>query len=183
MEPGERLANWVWYMNVAEGSKEMNDIFTDRNGKLHSNTISQDLISVPVWEQIRATGAARMSAPFVELLSKTDRPFVTKVNDSLCTKARYWDDKVLLVGDALCTPRSNIAMSTEQAAADSLALNRALTGEISMEAWEQHVLQFAQGLSSLGKLVGNFGLGTWTAFARSIYGYIFGLLGQKRRGT
>ena len=46
-----------------------------------------------------------MAAPFAELITKTNEPFVTKVNDAFCSTARYWDDHVLLVGDALSTFR------------------------------------------------------------------------------
>ena len=172
--------NWVWYQNVAEGSSEMKKIFTDANGKVHANTISQGLVSPAVWEPIRAAGVSRMAAPFAELIGKTKQPFVTKVNDVLCTKARYCDGRVLLVGDAMTSFRPNVAMATEQAAKHCLWMGQARRGEMTMEEWEWQVAAFAKRFILVGRLTGDFGLGSTFSFLRSLYRYLRFMIGLKR---
>lgn len=161
----------------------MTDIFTDGDGNVHSNTLTQGMVSNAVWSRVRAAGMAKMSAPFAELLSKTENPFVTKVNDVLCTKARHLDGRVLLVGDALTTPRPNIAMSTEQAASQALIMEKALKGEISMENWEKAVLQSATKFYHLGRVVSDGGLGSWLTFGRTLRRYFaFVMMLKWKRG-
>lgn len=183
LESGQRLVNWVWYVNVAEGSTEMKEIFTDQNGKVHGNTVSQGLVSSSVWATARAKGVSKMSDPFKELLNKTDQPFVTKVNDVFCTKARHWNDRVLLVGDALMTLRPNIAMSTEQAANQSLLLSKALKSEMDMKSWEKKAVQFSEKFFLLSRVIAGFGLGSWLVFANVVRRYLVFLVAMKWKSS
>ncbi|KAH8174093.1 FAD binding domain-containing protein [Sarocladium implicatum] len=177
---GQKLVNWCWYTNVAEGSEEMNEIFTDRHGRLHANTVGQGDVSPAVWKRVRATGTKKMSPPLVELLNKTEEAFVTKVNDLRCPKARYLDGRVLLVGDALTTPRSNIAQSIEQAGNHALWLSQAMRGEISMDDWEKKVCTLSERLYLFGRLASTAGLASWFTFFKCVWRYLSFLLKARR---
>jgi 2-polyprenyl-6-methoxyphenol hydroxylase-like FAD-dependent oxidoreductase len=170
--PGERLVNWVWYYNVADNSSHMKEIFTATTGRQHNNTVAQGLVDPAVWHRVRDAGVARMAAPFAELIGKTEAPFVTKVNDALCTKARYMNDRVLLVGDALATFRPHVALATEQAANHCLSLEKAMRGEMSMNEWEREVCRNARRIWLLSRLVGVFGQGKTLSLVHYILRYL-----------
>lgn len=170
--PGERLVNWVWYYNVADGSPEMKDIFTAKDGTVYRNTVAQGLVSIAAWKSVRASAKSQMAAPFAELLGKTSQPFVTKINDALCTTARYWDDRVLLVGDALATFRPHMALATEQAANQSLALGKARNAGITMHEWESQITVFAKRIWLLSRVIGELGQRSPLLLARAIFRYL-----------
>ena len=176
---GQRLVNFCWYINVPDGSAEMHDIFTDRHGKPHGNTVGQGEVSPAVWERVRAAGTKLMSPPLVELLNKTQEAFVTKVNDVRCPKARYLDGRVLIVGDALTTPRSNIATSIEQAGNHALWLGQAMRGESSMADWEKKVCTLSERLHILGRVASTAGLASWFTFLRYVWRYLSFLVRAK----
>lgn len=177
--PSERLVNWVWYYNVAGGSAEMKDIFTAKDGTFFRNTVAQGLVAPAVWDRVQASGISRMAGPFAELLRKTSEPFVTKVNDVLCTTACYWDGRVLLVGDALATFRPHLALATEQAAKHSLGLDKVRHGDISLNEWDAQVSSFAKRIWLLSRVVGEFGQGSLFSFAWAIFQYVIFLLMTK----
>ncbi|KAH7303217.1 FAD binding domain protein [Stachybotrys elegans] len=171
-DPGERLINWVWYYNVAEGSPEMKELMTASDGRMRSMTVPQGLVSLPVWEKVRATNTPRMATPFAELLNKTSQTFVTKVNDVLCTTACYFGGRVILVGDAMATFRPHVALSTEQAAQQCIWMGDVTRGSSTMQEWERHVSIFAKRIYLLSRLVGEFGQGSVFSFLRSVFSYL-----------
>lgn len=75
MDPGKRLLNWVRYYNVADGSPEMDEIFTDINGYHHRNTVPRGLVQPSVWGRTRASVLPQMAAAFAELLEKNTSAF------------------------------------------------------------------------------------------------------------
>ncbi|RWA04932.1 hypothetical protein EKO27_g10173 [Xylaria grammica] len=95
-EPGKRVINWLWYYNVDEGSPEMTEIFTDIQGQHHKNTVPAGLIRPEVWEKHRDQMLPQMAAPFANLIRTAKSPFVTKVNDVLCTDSSFFKDRVIL---------------------------------------------------------------------------------------
>ncbi|RYP93224.1 hypothetical protein DL770_000699 [Monosporascus sp. CRB-9-2] len=181
-EPGERLVNWVWYYNVAEDSPEIAEILTGTDGKLRKNTVSSGLVNPQVWDRVRAAVDPRMAAPFAELLGKTDQPFVTKVNDAICSAPRHCDGRVVLVGDALTTIRPHTALATEQAARHCLLLGKARKGEISMEDWDHEVCVYARRMLLLSRLVGELGQGSTWMFLKSVYRYLMFMIRLKLGG-
>ncbi|KAI2468530.1 FAD binding domain protein [Annulohypoxylon bovei var. microspora] len=172
LEPGERLLNWVVYYNAGQGSPELTDILTDLSGREHHNTVPQGLVRPEVWERARSVMIPQMAAPFAELLSKTAEPFVTKVNDSLCPTATFYDDHVILVGDALATLRPHIAHATEQAAYHCLSLAKVWTNEKTCQAWDREACLYARRMWLVSILVGNFGQGSTIAFLKSLFSYL-----------
>ncbi|KAI1823890.1 FAD binding domain protein [Xylaria intraflava] len=178
----QRLLNWVLYHNVSDNSSEMRDIFTDINGKLHHNTVPRGLVRQDVWERIRPTFTSRMAAPVADLLAKTDNPFVTKVNDVLCTTASFCDGRVILVGDALTTIRPHIAYSTEKAAFHTLSLALVWKGEKTLDAWCREVAIHAERFSSISRVMGHLAQGPPTTFLKSLLSYIMLLIRLKLIG-
>ncbi|KAI0532018.1 FAD binding domain protein [Xylaria digitata] len=170
--PGERLLNWVWYYNVTEASPEMRDFFTDIHGKQHHNTVPRGFVQPAVWERVLKSKLPQMVDPFAELLGKTEMPFVTKINDALCTSPSFYNGHVILVGDALTTFRPHVGAATEQAALHCLAMEKVSNGEKALAAHVREVGIHAKSMWLLNRIVGEFGQGSMFSFLKAVFFYI-----------
>jgi len=173
---GERLLNWVWYYNVAEGSEEMASLFTGTDGKVHQNTVPSGLVRLEAWKRQQAAFISQMTPPMAELISKTGSPFVTKVNEVLCSQGSYYDGHLVLVGDALATIRPHTALATDQAARHSLSLGKVWRGEMTLDTWNREATVYGKRMVLLGRVVGLLGQGTFLIVLKSLLVYIWFLV-------
>lgn len=170
--PGTRLINWVWYCNIPADSPEMTEVLTDINGRTHSNTVASGLVRPEVWEKQLKSMVDQMARPFADLVSRTERPFVTKVNDALSEKASFYDGRVLLIGDALATFRPHFAMATEKAARQVLELGKVWEGGKTIEQWEREITAYEKGMFLASRVLGAFGCRGWLEFGREVGAYL-----------
>ncbi|KAJ5116684.1 FAD binding domain protein [Penicillium angulare] len=159
IEPGNRLINWVWYFVVPEGSDEMNTIFTDVNGKLHPNTVPHGKIKPDIWSQHVARHISQMTPHLAEVVTKTERPFVTKVWEAEAAASTFYDGRLVLVGDAFTGFRSHMGMASEQAARHCAQMNRFWHGEITHKEREREARAYAKRFLLLNRAIGFTGLG------------------------
>ena len=143
LQPGERLLNYVWYVNYSEDSPELKAAMTDVTGKRHHNTLPIGKMSPAVWDKQKAIAAETLPAPYSEIISKTMQPFITTVTDIASPQASFFNGKLLLVGDALVPFRPHVACSTNQAALNALLLGKLLKKEITLAQWESRVMGYA----------------------------------------
>ncbi|KAI2619301.1 FAD binding domain-containing protein [Hypoxylon sp. NC1633] len=170
-EPGKRLVNWVWYYVVPDGSADMKAIFTDVNGKTHPSTVPQGLVNPDVWNAQLARWQPSMTAPLAELVSSTSKPFVTKVIEAQTTTASFYDDHLVLVGDAFTGFRSHLGWASEQAARHAVSLDKVWRGEITMKQRDKEAVLYAQRFILLNRMMGFVGLGWMPSFIRSALAY------------
>lgn len=171
--PGTRLINWVWYCNLSE-TPETNfaELLTDTNGHLHANTVPSGLVRAEIWKSHLAHMLPLIPGPFAELFTQTEQPFITKVNDALCSKATFFDGRVLLVGDALATFRPHFALATEQAARHCLGLARVWKGEITLQLWEREAVDHATKIWLGSRVMGAGLLRGWVEFLLLAWKYV-----------
>jgi 2-polyprenyl-6-methoxyphenol hydroxylase-like FAD-dependent oxidoreductase len=91
---------------------------------------------------------------YAEAVRLTAHPFVQAITDVISDQNKFVDGKVLLVGDALAGFRPHTAASTGQAAHDALEIGRWLNGEISGEAYDASVMEFATRVQRSGVEMG-----------------------------
>ncbi|MCJ1352162.1 MAG: hypothetical protein MMC33_002146 [Icmadophila ericetorum] len=151
---GERLLNFVWYDNYPESSPELVDIMTDNEGYRHRTTLPMGKMRDEVWTRRKASAAAFMPAPFMELIDKTPKPFTQMVADVYSPRASFYGGKVLIVGDAFTAFRPHASQSTNQAARSALLLGKVMEGKISMEEWERSTAEFARVVGLLSIKIG-----------------------------
>ncbi|EWC45351.1 hypothetical protein DRE_00750 [Drechslerella stenobrocha 248] len=176
-EPGERLINFVWYYNIAEGSPEMDRVLTDINGVHHRNTVPRGLVQPEEWARVRETMLPHMAAPFAELVSKNDSPFVTKIHDARITSPpTCHNGRVILVGDALTTLRPHSGSASEQAAFHCLRLPRVWDLETDLKDWVTQVDFYTHRLYLLSRAIGELGQGSAFSFFKSLFSYVACLL-------
>lgn len=178
-DPDEVLLNWLIYQDLAEGSPEEAEIFTDKNGRRCQRTVPQGLLSPPVWERHRDALVRRMIPPFAELVSRSPTPFATKVGEHLGGRASFHGGRVLLVGDALAAYRPNLGRATDQAAAHCLSLARVWRGEETLAAWDRESCLEARRVLLLSRVMSEFGRGTWLSLIGSITSYLWFNLRRK----
>lgn len=158
MEPGKRLINWVWYFKVADHSPEMAKIFTDVNGRLHPNTVAQGLVNPEVWADQKARYVDRFIEPLAEVVTKTPKPFVTKVIEAECRTASFYEGRVVLVGDAFTAHRSHMGMASEQAARHCWQMDRVWRGEITQAQRDQEARLYAKRFLLINRMIGLSGM-------------------------
>lgn len=169
----ELLLNWLIYEDVIEGSPEETEIFTDKNGRRCLRTVPQGLLNPTVWETHRDALVQRMIPPFAEIVSKSPTPFVTKVSEHLGSQASFHDGHVVLIGDSLAAYRPNIGKATDQAASHCLSLAKVWSGEKTLATWDHETCRDANRVLLLGRVMSEFGRGTWFSFVRSISSYLW----------
>ncbi|TEY78484.1 hypothetical protein BOTCAL_0048g00100 [Botryotinia calthae] len=137
---GKRLLNFCWYTNEPE--VRLDDVMTDREGRRHYTSISSGSVREAVWTKQKELGSSLMSTPYIEIISKIEKPFVHIISDYYSPKASFANGKVLLVGDALTLLRPHIAFSTNQAAYHCMMVEKLIKGEIDIRAWEVELTRF-----------------------------------------
>ncbi|MDQ3924011.1 MAG: FAD binding domain-containing protein [Actinomycetota bacterium] len=146
LESGERLINWLWYRNVEEGP-ELDDLMTDREGKLREVSLGpRDVLERHV-EELRDAATAALPPPLAEVVLKTAEPFVQLVFDVEVPRMAF--GHVCLIGDAAFTLRPHAAAGTAKAAEDAWKLGEAVreaSGDViaALEAWEPGQLELGR---------------------------------------
>jgi 2-polyprenyl-6-methoxyphenol hydroxylase-like FAD-dependent oxidoreductase len=155
LEVGKRLLNWVWYCNYPEGSSELEELMTDRDGHRHQNTLPVGKMDPRVWEKQKRQARTGLSPQFAELVEKTEEPFIQAITDVISPEFSFFNGKVRLLGDAVAGFRPHTAASTSQAAFDAEKLSELLRGDISETQWVETVRDYAQRVQQKGIDLGN----------------------------
>lgn len=163
VEAGERLLNWVWYVNYKEESPEHVELMTDKDGNRHHITLPPGEIQEDVWVRQKEIARELLPPQFAELVNKTEVPFIQAITDVVSPAATVPDDnRVVLIGDAIAGFRPHTAASTNQAAMDAMEFAKAVDkivegadrGE-TMKRWEENVLGYAKSMQKHGVDMGN----------------------------
>jgi 2,6-dihydroxypyridine 3-monooxygenase len=148
VEPGRRLANFVWYRNYAAGD-ELGDLMTDRHGQHHDVSLPPGTAREPHLRALREATVRLLAGQLAEVVHRTERPFVQVIFD--VEVARMAFGRVCLIGDAAFGLRPHAAAGTAKAAADAWALAAALEAErgevqAALPRWEQQQLALGRAV-------------------------------------
>jgi 2,6-dihydroxypyridine 3-monooxygenase len=162
---GERLVNFVWYRNVAEGAA-LDELMTDRDGfsrplSLHPGAVQERHVAA-----IRRTAREALPAPLAEMVIRTPQPFVQAIVDVESPRMAF--GRVALMGDAAFTARPHAAAGTAKAAENGWKLAEHLVaadGDVTaaIAAWEPSQLELGRNLVARARDVGERSQfrGTW----------------------
>ena len=123
LRPGHRQYNFVWYSAVPPAA--LDDMLTDTAGHRHAMSIPPPLIRAEVLEAMMEDARTRLSAPFVDVLTRGERPFFTPIYDH--HSPAMAEGRVALLGDAACVARPHVGMGVTKAALDALTLARCMS--------------------------------------------------------
>ena len=137
---GERSFNFVWYYNCPESSREFKEIMTDTDGHFHMNTLPIGKMRPETWDRLKAHARQVLNPPFLELVNKTKNPFISTVRDCAAPRAMFYDNRLVLAGEALALYRPHTGISVNQCALNCLQLRKVLLGDMTVQQWEEDVL-------------------------------------------
>jgi 2,6-dihydroxypyridine 3-monooxygenase len=148
VEPGRRLANFVWYRNYAAG-EALDDLMTDRQGVRHDLSLPPGSAREAHLRELRSAAGERLASQFAEVVHRTAHPFVQVIFD--IEVARMAFGRVCLLGDAAFALRPHAAAGTAKAAADAWALAEALAEadgdpDVALPRWERRQLALGRAV-------------------------------------
>lgn len=162
--PGERLLNYVWYRNVAEGYA-LDELMTDKRGFIAAVSLHPGQVQDRFVEEMRSAAAEVLAPAAAEVVLRTAQPYLQAVYDVEAQQMAL--GRVALVGDAASAARPHAAAGTAKAAANAWALHDALSESAdiaeALAKWEPGQLELAQRLMRRVKEMGTRSqvTGTW----------------------
>jgi len=180
---GDRLVNFVWYVNVAEGA-DLKELMTGRDGIRRAVSLPPGAATDQPVTAMREAAAAELARPITEVVTGVDEPFVQVVYDIAVPRMVF--GRACLIGDAAFAVRPHAAAGTAKAAADGWALAEALVsagGDVpaALASWEREQVAVGRALLARCRDIGDssqFG-GTFRPGDQRL---IFGLYGPGNLG-
>ena len=156
VKKGERLINFVWYRNYAEGS-ELSDLLTGEDGKYRSISVPPGLLKEHHVLEAKAVAKARMPRDIANLVDATQNPFIQVVYDVSVDKMVF--QRICLLGDAAFVARPHAAAGSAKAAEDGWQLANLLEKQKdidkSLKMWESKQLRLGKDLIKRTRLIGD----------------------------
>jgi len=154
---GDRLINFVWYVNVAEGPG-LGQLMTGRDGIRRAVTLPPGAATNEAVDGMRQAAARLLAAPIAEVVTGVAEPFVQAIYD--IEVPRMASGRVCLIGDAAFAVRPHAAAGTAKAAQDGWALAEELTAHdgnvpAALAAWEQRQLALGRSLLARTREIGD----------------------------
>jgi 2,6-dihydroxypyridine 3-monooxygenase len=154
---GDRLVNFVWYVNVTEG-EELGELMTGRDGLRRTVSLPPGAASPRAVAAMRRAALAEFAAPIAEVVTGVAEPFVQAVYDIAVPRMAF--GRVCLIGDAAFAVRPHAAAGTAKAAADGWALAEALTaagGDVpaALAGWQRQQLALGRALLARCRDIGD----------------------------
>ena len=154
---GDRLINFVWYVNVAEGP-ELDQLMTGRDGIRRPVTLPPGSATDEAVAGMRQAAGRLLAAPIAEVVTSVPEPFVQAIYD--IEVPRMASGRVCLIGDAAFAVRPHAAAGTAKAAQDGWALAEELTARdgnvpAALAAWERRQLALGRSLLARTREIGD----------------------------
>ncbi len=148
VEPGRRIINWIWYLNVEEGP-ELDALMTDEDGVRRGISLDPASVRPEVVEVMRSRARELLPVPLAEMVTKSTAPFLQEVVD--ITVPRLVRQRACLIGDAATVLRPHVAVGTAKAAQAAWALGDALgpaNGDVAttLSEWEANQMEIEQSV-------------------------------------
>ena len=149
---------------------------TDSSGQQHRNSVPKGKMREEVWKAQLDHGNQILNSVFVELLNKTKEPFLSVIQDYAAPQASFFDGKLLMIGDALAVFRPHMALSLNQAAVDTMLLERLMKGEITLKSWEKQVIQYGRRTKLMNAAFGTYYIYGGVTFLKTLVAFVLALL-------
>ncbi|KAK3725387.1 hypothetical protein LTR37_000357 [Vermiconidia calcicola] len=150
LAPGSRHINFAWYFWPTP-SVPTSAILTDIHNHQHRTTLPKGLMRPEIWSAQLSTAREMFNPLLYSLISQIKEPFVSVISSVMSPRARYMNDRLFLIGDALAQVQPNTGQGTNLAALDAMLLADVVKGDLSAEEWEKRVLEVSQEESAKAK--------------------------------
>jgi 2,6-dihydroxypyridine 3-monooxygenase len=154
---GDRLVNFVWYVNVAEGAA-LDALMTGRDGVRRTASLPPGAATGPAVDGMRRAAGELLAGPVAEVVTGVAEPFVQVVYDIEVPRMAF--GRACLLGDAAFAVRPHAAAGTAKAAADGWALAGELAaagGDVpaALAGWQQRQLALGRALLARCRAIGD----------------------------
>jgi len=154
---GERLVNFVWYVNVAEG-EELDALMTGRDGLRRAVSLPPGAARDEAVTGLRHAAESELAPSIATVVTDVAEPFVQVVYDIGVPRMTF--GRICLLGDAAFAVRPHAAAGTAKAAADGWALAAELTaagGDVpaALARWERGQLALGRSLLARCREIGD----------------------------
>ncbi len=154
---GDRLVNFVWYVNVAEGA-ELEELMTGRDGIRRAVSLPPGAATDQAVTAMREAAVAELARPITEVVAGVAEPFVQVVYDIAVPRMAF--GRACLIGDAAFAVRPHAAAGTAKAAADGWALATELAsagGDVpaALASWEPQQVALGRALLARCRDIGD----------------------------
>ena len=154
---GDRLVNFVWYVNVAEGA-ELEELRTGRDGIRRAVSLPPGAATEKAVTAVRQAAVAELAPPIMEVVTGVGEPFVQVVYDIAVPRMAF--GRACLIGDAAFAVRPHAAAGTAKAAADGWALATELAsagGDVpaALASWEREQVAVGRALLARCRDIGD----------------------------
>jgi 2,6-dihydroxypyridine 3-monooxygenase len=154
---GDRLINFVWYVNVTEG-EELDELMTGRDGARRAVSLPPGVAREAAVTAMRRDAAGEFAPPIADTVTAVPEPFVQVVYDIAVPRMAF--GRACLVGDAAFAVRPHAAAGTAKAAADGWALAAELEatgGDVpaALARWERSQLALGRELLARCRDIGD----------------------------
>jgi 2-polyprenyl-6-methoxyphenol hydroxylase-like FAD-dependent oxidoreductase len=136
--------------------QQLTETLTDVNGKVHQTTVPRGKISPAVWQRVVGRKTSVMNPHFIDLMESIEEPFVSAIGDFQGHKSLFYNNKLMLVGDAFALCRPHGGGSTSQAAFQAQKLMQCLRSELTIEQWEEICLDSAEKAARFSLAMADF---------------------------
>jgi 2,6-dihydroxypyridine 3-monooxygenase len=155
--PGDRLVNFVWYVNVAEG-EELEELKTGRDGIRRAVSLPPGAATGQAVTAMRQAAEAELARTITEVVTGVAEPFVQVVYDIAVPRMAF--GRACLIGDAAFAVRPHAAAGTAKAAADGWALATELAsagGDVpaALATWERQQIAVGRALLARCRDIGD----------------------------
>ncbi len=122
LNKGQRLYNWVWYLNKSQ--QQLNEILTDKDGKKRSYAVPPTFLSNSSINDLNKLADEELPKILSDRVHQTENPFVQVIVDLSVPK--MYHGRVAILGDAAFVVRPHTASGTAKAYRDAIALANCL---------------------------------------------------------
>ncbi len=148
LEVGQRLMNYVWYRNVAEGD-ELDRLVTDKRGRVCRLSVQAGDVQDRFIDALRADAAVQLPPSISETVVRTPNPFIQILRDIRIDRMVY--GRAVILGDAAFASRPHAAAGAAKAVADGVTLGEALQAtsfdiDAALANWEPVRLSVGRNL-------------------------------------
>lgn len=152
LNKGQRLYNWVWYVN--KSVPQLNEILTDKDGKKRTYAVPPGFLSNKSIDDLHQLADKELPKILRDRVYQTENPFVQVIVDLAVNK--MYSGRVAILGDAAFVLRPHTASGTAKAYRDAIALANCLYYHNSnidkaLPHWNDQQRREAIRLSTYGK--------------------------------
>lgn len=151
LTPGNRLFNWVWYVNKTPAA--LDKVLTDKNGRKRTFTVPAGFMSNAAVTELHQLAEAQLPPIIRNRVLQTHNPFVQVITD-LAVPGMY-QGRIAILGDAAFVVRPHTASGTAKAYRDAIALANGLQEQPDIASallyWNREQMMYAEVLAAHGR--------------------------------